>query len=74
MKLGLEWQEEYFISPLDLLESVNVMVKPPPPKKPTNEIVPLVTAIKSKPSGAPISIPLWKVDAPPRRGFSFAKV
>ena len=50
------------------------MVKPPPPKKPTNEIVPLVTAIKSKPSGAPISIPLWNVDEPPRRGFSFAKV
>ena len=37
---------------------------PPPPKKAAKVIVPSVQATNSKPSGAPISIPLWNVDAP----------
>lgn len=72
-KLGLQWQYEYFTSPLLKLLSVKVIVKPPPPKKPTNEIVPSVTATNSKPSGAPISIPLWYVDAPPAGAFLLPK-
>ena len=40
------------------------MVYPPPPRKPINVIVPFVTATNLLPSGAPISIPLWKVEAP----------
>ena len=40
------------------------MVYPPPPKNPVNVMVPFVTAINSFPSYAPMSIPLWYVDAP----------
>lgn len=73
IKLGLEWQYENLISPLEVLFAVKVMVKPPPPKKPTNEIVPSATAINSNPSGAPISTPLWNVDAPPVGAFLLPK-
>ena len=69
----MQWQYEYFISPYVSSLAVNVIVKPPPPKKPTNEITPSVTAINSKPSGAPISIPLWNVDAPPVGAFLLPK-
>lgn len=49
------------------------MVNPPPPKKPANVITPFVTATYELPCGAPISIPLWYVEAPEVGAFLFPK-
>lgn len=58
---------------LKALESVIVMVYPPPPRKAAKEIIPFVHATNSNPSGAPISKPLWKVDAPVVGAILFPK-
>lgn len=50
---GDTWQYVIFILPAD-----NVIVYPPPPKKPVYVIVPFTTAINLLFCGAPMSIPL----------------
>lgn len=50
---------------------VRVIVYPPPPRKPVKVISPLHVAIKFVPSGAGISTPLWKVEAPDVGAFLF---
>lgn len=52
---------------------VNVIVYPPPPRKPVNVIFPSYDAIKTVPSGAGISIPLWYVEAPDVGAVRFPK-
>ena len=61
------------MSPFSLFSSVKVTVYPPPPKNPTKVIVPSVTATYELPWGAPISTPLWNVDAPEVGAFLLPK-
>ena len=58
-KLGDTWQYVIFI-----LSLLKVIVYPPPPRNPTYVITPSTAAIRTVPSGAPMSIPLWKFEAP----------
>ncbi len=58
---------------LELSISVNVIVYPPPPKKDAKVIIPSEQATNSNPSGAPISMPLWKVEAPEVGAILFPK-